>query len=501
MSRARPLARLAGAILLAAAGLAGTSLAAPAAPLGEAAARHLLVRTGFGATPAEVTRVAAQSREEAVEALLAGARTQATLAPPAFVDEPFFPFHKLRALPAEERLAYARRNAQEGLALREWWFREMLLTPSPFTERMTLFWHGHFATSQQKVRSSRLVYRQNALLRRHALGSFREFLSAVSKDPAMLVYLDNAGSRRQAPNENFAREVMELFTLGEGHYSERDVKEAARAFTGWSLDRDTGEYRYRPFFHDGGTKTVLGRTGRLDGEDVLALLLERPETAAFVTRKLWRELVSPVPDEREVERLAALFREADYAIRPLLRAMLLSEAFWSPANRGALVKSPVDLVVGTLHTFGIRPFDLRPAVAAAALLGQNLMSPPNVKGWPGGEAWIDSSTLLGRKQFLDRLMRGADAIVAQPEPMMAAGTPAAGAPTAEERLRRMMERGLATYAVDWERWRRELAAAGGGAERSQVVLLAIGPVDPPPNQADAVALARAFAADPAYQLR
>jgi uncharacterized protein (DUF1800 family) len=246
------------------------------------------------------------------------------------------------------------------------------------------------------------------LLRREALGNFATLLHAIARDPAMLVWLDNAGSRRQAPNENFAREVMELFTLGEGRFGERDVKEAARAFTGWSLDRETGEFMLRRAWHDTGTKTLLGASGRFDGDEVLDILLARPETGEFIAAKLWRELVSPTPDAAEVRRWGEIFREARYEVKPLLRAVLTSESFWSAANRATLVKSPVDLVVGTMRTYGVRPMDLRASVLACAGLGQNLFSPPNVKGWPGGTAWIDSSTLLGRKQWLERFFRGGD---------------------------------------------------------------------------------------------
>ena len=392
---------LAALLLAPALALAGT-------PLGAADARHLLERTGFGATPTEIREYSALTREAAVDRLLAGARRDAVLAPPALVHEPFTPYYKLREMSTEERMANTRTVFRQAFELRTWWLREMLTTPSPLTERMTLFWHGHFATSQQKVRWNGLMYRQNALLRREALGNFGTLLAGIARDPAMLVYLDNAGSRREAPNENFARELMELFTLGEGHYGERDVKEAARAFTGWSLDRETGEYTFRRVWHDAGEKTVLGRTGRLGGEDVIAVLLAHPRTAEFIAGKLWLELVSPTPEPAEVRRLAAVFREARYEVKPLLRAMLLAPAFWAAENRASLIKSPVDLVVGTMRTHGMRPMDLRPAVFACAALGQNLMSPPNVKGWPGGEAWINSSTLLGRKQWLERAFRDAD---------------------------------------------------------------------------------------------
>lgn len=471
------------------------ALAVAAQPIGYEGARHLLNRTGFGATDAEIREYSGLERSEAVERLLAGATREAATRPPAFAEAPPLPFHRLRAMSVEERMAEQRRNIEQGLELREWWLREMLATPSPLTEKMTLFWHNHFATSQQKVRSPQLMYRQNVLLRREALGNFGTLLHAISRDPAMLVYLDNAGSRRQAPNENFAREVMELFTLGEGRgYGERDIKEAARAFTGWSLDRDTLEFTFRRMWHDRGEKTVLGRTGRFDGDDVLDILLARPETAELVVTKLWKELVSPTPEAAQVERIAAAFRAARYEVKPMLRAMLLSESFWAPGNRGALIKSPLELVLGTLRTFEIRPASLRPAVVATALLGQNPMSPPNVKGWPGGEAWIDSATLLGRKQIVERVFRGSDA--------MAEAAPAAEAKVearqgVEGRLRRMVERGMQTYAFDPERWQATLSPKTSVA----ALVLATAPVNPAPEGLDRAQLARHLAADPVYQLK
>ena len=472
-----------------------TSLPASAA-IGYEGARHLLNRTGFGATDGEIAASAGLARGEAVERILAMARTEASVAAPAFVNESFVPYYKLRGQDEAQRKATQQMNVEQGFELREWWLREIVLTPSPLTERMTIFWHNHFATSQQKVKSAKLIHSQNVLLRSQALGNFATLLHAVSKDPAMLVYLDNANSRRQAPNENFAREVMELFTLGEGHYAEGDIKEAARAFTGWSIDRDTGRFVNRPFFHDAGTKTVLGKSGRFGGDDVLDILLARRETAEFVTRKLWREFVSPEPDEAQVKRLAGVFRDARYEVKPLLRALLLSDAFWAPENRATLIKSPVELVAGTLRTLDIHPMNLRPAVVASALLGQNLMSPPNVKGWPGGEAWITSATLLGRKQFLERLFRG-NAPMAAPE-MVAVGDEMKGeAGGPEARARRMMERGLQAYAFDWWRWSRTLQR-GSSVE---ALMLATAAVNPVPPGTDGAELVRFLASDPAYQLK
>jgi uncharacterized protein (DUF1800 family) len=471
--------------------------ASQAAGIGTTDARHLLNRTGFGASDSEVRALAPLAREQAVDRLLAATATQPTIAAPAFVRDPFVPYSRIRDLDAEARMAELRTRQQQGFALRAWWLHEMTVSPSPLGERMTLFWHGHFATSQQKVRSVTLMYRQHELLRREALGSFRRLLHEVARDPAMLVYLDNAGSRRQAPNENFAREVMELFTLGEGNYTERDVKEAARAFTGWSLDRDTGEYLYRSAWHDTGEKSVLGRSGRLDGTAVLDVLLAHPRTAEHITAKLWREFVSPVPDAAEVRRMAALFRDANYEVKPLLRAMLLSDAFWAEANRASLIKSPVDVVVGTLRTFEIQPMDYRPAAFAIAALGQNLFTPPNVKGWPGGEAWIDASTLLGRRQFVDRVFRGAD-----PMKAMAAAEEGMAAQPPREAMRRSLERGMDTYAFQPERWSR--IVDNGLADRAgyvQALVLAAPPANPIPAGDDEAALVRALVADPVFQLR
>ena len=474
------------------------SFAAGAAPIGYEGARHLLNRTGFGASAAEVRALAPLERSEAVDRILAGARTEPTLAPPAFVSDEFTPFYRLRGMSAEERMAAQRRFVQQGFELRAWWLREMLATPSPLTERMTLFWHNHFATSQQKVRSPQLMYRQNALLRREALGNFATLLHAVAKDPAMLIYLDNAGSRRQAPNENFAREVMELFTLGEGHYTEHDIKEAARAFTGWSLDRDTGAYTYRRAWHDAGEKTVLGVSGALGGDDVLDVLLARPETAEFIAGKLWREFVSPVADAAGIRKAARAFRESHYEVKPLMRALLMSDAFWAEANRGTLIKSPVDLVVGTLRTFDIHPFDLRPAAFVCAGLGQNLFAPPNVKGWPGGEAWIDTATLLGRKQFVDRLFRGNDTMDAA-EPREESMENAKASPVAA-RMRRSLERGMAAYAFDAGRFDSG-RARDEDSSRLDALVLAIAPVNPIPADMPPGDRIRALVSDAAYQLR
>ena len=488
------------------------SLGAPAAPMGSDDARHLLERTGFGAPPAEVAAYARLSREQAVERLLAEARTAPTVAPPP--QEYIRPNH-LKALSEEEKKAFQRAEFEKGAELRAWWLQEMLHSPSPLTERMTLFWHNHFVSSQQKVRAQKLMLDQNLLLRRHALGNFGALLHAIGKDPAMVIYLDSATNRKGQPNENFAREVMELFTLGEGNYGEQDIKEAARAFTGWSFEPETGEFRWRPMAHDAGEKTVLGHNGQFDGDDVLDILLQQPATAGFVTRKLWREFVSPTPAPKEVARIAEAFRASGYDIRVALRGLLLSPAFWAKESRGSLVKSPVDLVVGTMRTLEVQVPDALPLAFTVRNLGQDLFAPPNVKGWPGGDAWINATTLLSRKQFVERLLRNdrfvtpmvrADGVEAGYEQgamrnrqrvkeLREEFGKGAGRLDGEARMR--MVQALSDIRFDSAGWLRRFRDAAA-VERA---LLPVPAVAPPPAGTDGIELVRAFVLDPAYQLK
>jgi uncharacterized protein (DUF1800 family) len=480
------------------------ALPASAAALGVDDARHLLSRAGFGGTPAEIEAYSKLTREQAAERLLAGTTRTAATAAPAWTAEPSLTLgSRLRGLSPEERKLARHEMNQQAFELQNWWLGEMLATPSPLTERMTLFWHNHFVSSQSKVRSPHLMYGQNALFRRHALGNFGELLHEASRDPAMVIYLDSAANRKGNPNENFAREVMELFTLGEGHYSERDIKEAARAFTGWGVDRDTGAFVFRPAVHDDGEKTILGRTGNFGGDAVLDILLAQPQTAEYLVGKLWREFVSLKPDEREVKRIAAKLRDSRYEIRVAVRELLVSDAFYAGANRAALIKSPVDLVVGTLRQFQFSTGDTLPFVLATTQLGQALFAPPNVKGWPGGETWINATTLLGRKAFLDRLFR-----VEELHPMMAASAP--GDSPAMSGME--VPRGIRRIDSGRERYMRAMSqirfesgkwlAQVPGAERGLVrLVLASAPVSAPPQGAQGIELIRHLAMDPAYQLK
>jgi uncharacterized protein (DUF1800 family) len=496
------------------------ALAASNPVLGYDDARHLLARTGFGPTEAEVRAYASLARREAVEKLLRETRATAVTPPPASALD-LSPLRPPRGetLTEEARKAFQQQQVREGLELRAWWVQEMLATPSPLTERMTLFWHNHFVSAQPKVRIARLMYRQNVTLREYSVGNFGAFLHAIARDPAMVLYLDSVQNRKGAPNENFAREVMELFTLGEGHYSEQDVKEAARSFTGWSLERESGEFVFRPRLHDDGTKVVLGKSGNFDGDAVLDILLARPETAEFITTKLWREFVSPDPDKAEIARIARRFRESNYDIKVALREMLTGDAFYAPTNRGVLVKSPIELVVGAVRQLDLNPATTLPFAVAAAGMGQNLMSPPNVKGWPGGETWINTTTLLARKQYLDRVTRaGEDSPLAmivaasrESEDSERTAPKRALSPQGvpdddkarQQRFRREMERGLASLDFDSARWIARFPGANA-VERGRAaagLLLATAPQQPPDFDADSRTLVHAIVLDAAYQLK
>jgi len=431
LDRRTLLSGIARVVALAGVGAVAPSVLKPAsaAAMGADEARHLLSRTGFGPTPADIVELQGLDYTAAVERVLGKWRAEPLTAPPSWINltppqarEQAERFREERAdkgkpkaardqaappsatgVPARP-LANANPTQERARELRNWWVEEMLVTDQPFVERMTLFWHNHFTSSLQKVNFTPAVYRQNLLFRRHAMGNFATLLHAVAKDPAMLLYLDGAQNKAGQPNENFARELLELFTLGEGHYTEADIKAAARAFTGWGIDRDTGAFRAYPALHDKGEKTFFGRTGAFTGDDILSMILEKPGVSEWITGKLWREFVSLKPDDGEIKRLAAIFREARYEMKPLLRALFLTPAFRDPANRGALIKSPIELVVGTVRLLGLPVPEKTRLVRALQAIGQVPFDPPNVKGWPGGEAWITTNTLLMRQQILRRMV-------------------------------------------------------------------------------------------------
>jgi uncharacterized protein (DUF1800 family) len=358
---------------------------------------HLHRRAGFGATRAELLRD-----------LHAG--------PAAAVDNLFHP-PKLatEAVEAIDSLRQTSRTSSNIELLKVCWLNRMVHGPDPLLEKLTLFWHGHFATSNKKVESVALMDGQNETLRSHALGGFAELLAFIIVDPAMLVWLDGGTSRKDKPNENFAREFLELFTLGAGNYTERDVRDAARAFTGWSR-QDLGGYRETPAFVrdpaqvDDSPKTFLGQTGRWGPADIVRIVLDRPQAATFLARKLYRFFVSEAgaPDAELIEPLAALIKSHQFAIAPVVEIILRSRHFYSPQANRSRIKSPVEHSAGLVRMLGVPRAAINPLALSAACdaQGQELFAPPSVEGWVGGQHWINSATLLERTNWSSDVIWG-----------------------------------------------------------------------------------------------
>ncbi|HZO24492.1 MAG TPA: DUF1800 domain-containing protein [Chloroflexota bacterium] len=290
------------------------------------------------------------------------------------------------------------RVAPEEVGLQVWWLDKMVHTARPLQEKMTLFWHGHLTSALRKVKDPNLLQAQNELFRANALGNYGEILRAISRDGAMIRWLDLQTNRKGAPNENYARELMELFTLGVGNYTEDDVDEVARAFTGWSATPD-GQFVFRRMQHDFDQKTILGQTGPFDGDDVSDMLAASPTTARYMARKLFRYFAYPDPEPEVVGRLADVYLASSGSIKSVVEAILRSPEFSSDRAYRALIKSPTELIVGALRTLGADAVPPQ-AVQAMRLLGQELFNPPNVAGWFGNRSWINAATLLGRFNVL-----------------------------------------------------------------------------------------------------
>ena len=385
----------------------------PAARWNFTTAAHLLNRAGFGGPPAEIERLVSLGPDKAVDGFVDFEQIPDATADPDWArPDPNRrkKFEAVRTANEEERRRLLReeqqKHRQQITDLRGWWFQRMATGPRPLQEKMVLFWHGHFATSFEKVREPYLMWRQNELFRRLATGNWQQLLLEVARDPAMLVWLDQAQSRKEHPNENFAREVMELFALDEGHYTEKDISEAARALTGWGYDRLAQKFVERPFQHDTGVKTVLGKTGELDGQDVIEQIVARPQAARHIMGRVWNFFAGEPPSEPLAGALADTFRNGGNNFKPVLHAMLRSEEFYAVSVVRAQVKSPVQWLVGTVRMLEM---ELPSAMVCWGLtrnLGQDLFAPPNVKGWDGGLTWITTNNLLARYNEAAALVQG-----------------------------------------------------------------------------------------------
>ncbi len=369
--------------------------------------RHLVTRTALGQEWSGIKTLQGKTREQAISILLAPSAIKTPASPT------LTPWANVKRMSMQNGAGKRRARMmmkREGERLKRWWMLHLLQTDTPVNEHLTLFWHNHFTSSLEKVEQPSLMYSQNKLLRENALGNFRALLHKIARDPAMLVYLDGSKNVKGSPNENFARELLELFTLGRGHYNENDVKAAAIAFTGWGVDRERGVFVYDASKHESKRVTFMGKTGTFSGDQIIDIILEKPRTAEFIAEKFWKEFVSDSrPDYRYIRNWGTTFRKSNYNIRALLTEVLHSEAFWSPRYQGTLTKSPVDLVVGTLRALPFPKLPDTELIHISQLLGQDLFDPPTVKGWAGGKAWIDTQTLLVRTSLLNKLTRHSSA--------------------------------------------------------------------------------------------
>ncbi|MDP7206028.1 MAG: DUF1800 domain-containing protein, partial [Pirellulaceae bacterium] len=411
-----------------------------AAEWGPRHAAHLLDRAGFGGSPDQIGDIAGMNPREAVAHLVDFHKVRQDERLRDFQVQPYVP-----PPPKPGQTKYTRNlevffglvafdNGQIQRA-RDWWFERMLLSTRPLEEKLTFFWHGLLTTSNADAYMSQAVIQQNKLFRRHAAGNVGELILAISKDSAMLRYLNNNANVKGRPNENYARELMELFTLGEGHYTEEDVKEAARALTGWSSGPD-GSFLFRSTQHDDGEKTFLGASGNFDGADIVDIIIRQPQHARFICSEIFRFFVHDEPTRDQVNAMVWTYRTGGNRVRPVLKQLFLSKAFFSEAAMTTRVKSPVEYLVSTWKSMGLEEVPQKSRLQNdLAEMGQVPFYPPTVEGWDSGPAWITSSTLLARYNVAGRLLLGAEVDPSRPTlllPPALAWVPVTRSPGARE---------------------------------------------------------------------
>ena len=377
--------------------------------------QHLLWRAAFGPMAENVNELSNVSQKDLYQLLLKTSSKK-----PAQLDvannlldglvKGVQDLGKMQQLSKDEKKMLRKQSVEDLKSLNLAWLGEMINSEAQLREKMSFFWHGHFA-----CRVINIYFQQQLLntIREKALGNFGDLLREVSKSPAMLSFLNNQQNKKQHPNENFAREVMELFTMGRGNYTESDVKEAARAFTGWGFSMK-GEFIERPFQHDTGKKTFLGKTGNFTGDDIIDILLEQKQTARFICKKVYRYFVNDVTDDSKVEFLTNVFYDSGYDIKKLFSAIYTSDWFYDEKNIGTRIKSPVELIAGIRRLIPMELEQPESQLLFQRALGQILFYPPNVAGWPGGKNWIDSSALMLRMR-IPQILTSADDFAVKPK--------------------------------------------------------------------------------------
>jgi uncharacterized protein (DUF1800 family) len=354
--------------------------------------KHLLSRAGFGVQFHQIDDLTKKNTQEFWSEMKSD-KTFNLLEVVSPTDD--LDYSMLAKMDADAKKEKLKMNRDQNIGLNLKFFNEMVNSDNQLQEKMAFFWNGHFAT---RVNNAKFNQDLLNIVREKALGNFGDLLRAVSKSPAMLQFLNNQQNKKDHPNENFAREVMELFTMGRGNYTEKDVKEGARAFTGWGFQKD-GVFYERPRLHDEGIKTFLGKTGNFDGDDALNIILAQKATSRFITKKIYKFFVNESINESIVEDLSEKFYASNYDIKKLMTEIFTSEWFYDPKNIGVKIKSPIELMAGIMRVLPTKIENAKNLINYQRLLGQMLLYPPNVAGWPSGESWIDSSTLLLRMQI------------------------------------------------------------------------------------------------------
>ncbi|MGB2129109.1 MAG: DUF1800 domain-containing protein [Flavicella sp.] len=368
--------------------------------------QHLYLRAGFGCDGSQLNKLAEKSKKNVVQSLFKDAKNFNTLK----IDLSEYDilrngnYKKLKKELGQKKLRDLQKKSRKEIKnLNVAWIERMQNTDAVLLEKMTLFWANVFVCREKNIW---FMQQYNNVLRQHALGNFREFVKAISKEPAMLNYLNNKQNKKKSPNENFARELMELFTLGVGNYTEKDIKEAARAFTGWSYRKKTGSFHLEKFNHDEGQKTFMGKTGNFGGEEIIDLILEQRQCAQYICEKIYCYFVNPIINENHLELLTTQFHQ-NYDIENLMRTIFLSDWFYDNKNQGVKIKSPVELLVGIHKTVPFKMLKPKQAVYLQKMMGQILLEPVNVAGWKGGRNWIDSNTLMFRMKLPSILLNNA----------------------------------------------------------------------------------------------